>query len=108
MLQKTQFNIPEETRYVSSMTPTGFINGQDESRCYVNSLFQVVFFDIFFSPLIMNIDCEKIIEHMDNIKDYYRGYIQKIMIPQAIQHICCEISIGGRKIVNRRYVFWSH
>ena len=36
-------NIPEEPRYISSMTLTGFMNGQDESRCYVNLSFQVLF-----------------------------------------------------------------
>ena len=40
-------NIPEEERFVSSMTPIGFRNGQYESRFYVNSLFQVLFFNIF-------------------------------------------------------------
>ena len=40
----TQYNIPEEEHYISCMTPTGFINGQDESRWYVNSSFQVDFF----------------------------------------------------------------
>ena len=34
---ENQSNIPEEPCYISSMTPTGFINGKDESRCYVNS-----------------------------------------------------------------------
>ena len=48
----------------------------------------------------MNIYCEKIIEHMDNSKDDYKGYITKFMILQVIQHIFCEILIGGRKIVN--------
>ena len=33
---KTISNILEEPEYISSMTPTGFINGQDESICYVN------------------------------------------------------------------------
>ena len=31
-----QYNIPEEPCYISSMTPTGFINVQYESRCYAN------------------------------------------------------------------------
>ena len=53
-------NIPEEPRYISYMTPIGFSNGQDESRCYVNSSSQVLFFNIFFRTLIMNIDCEKL------------------------------------------------
>ena len=97
---KTISNVPEERRYIPSMTPTGFINGQYESRCYVNSSFQLLYFNVFFRQLIMNIDCEKIIESLDNSKDYYRGYIQKIMILQVIQQNFCEMLIDGRKIVN--------
>ena len=41
-------NVPEEAQFISSMTPTGFRNEQDESRCYVNSTFQVLFFNIYF------------------------------------------------------------
>ena len=59
------------------MTPTGFINGQDESRCYVKLTFQVPFFNIFFRQFIINIDCEKIKQNMDNSEDDFRGYIQK-------------------------------
>ena len=40
---KTISNIPKEPRYIPSMTPIGFMNGQDESICYVNSSFQVLF-----------------------------------------------------------------
>ena len=42
---------------------------------------------------------------MDNRKDNDRGYIQKIMIPQAIQKIFCEVSIGARKAVNNDIFF---
>ena len=45
---ETISNIPEEPCYISSLTPTGFINGQDELICYVNSLFQVLFFPLYF------------------------------------------------------------
>ena len=37
---------------------------------------------------------------MDNSEDYFMGYITKFMILQVIQHIFCEMLIGGRKIVN--------
>ena len=40
-------NIPEEEHFIWSMTPIGFRNGQDDSRCYVNSSFQVLFFNIY-------------------------------------------------------------
>ena len=46
----------------------------------------------------MNIDCENNIENMDNSIDYYNGYVKKIMILQVIQHIFCEMLIGGRKL----------
>ena len=37
---------------------------------------------------------------MDNIKDYYRVYIQKIMILQVTQQIYYEMLIGGRNFFN--------
>ena len=42
---------------------------------------------------------------MDNSEDYFRGYVQKIMKLQVIQHIFCEMLIGGRKIVNSDIFF---
>ena len=44
---KTIYNIPEDPRYISSMTPTVFINAQDDFICYVKSSFQVICFDVF-------------------------------------------------------------
>ena len=41
-------NILEEELFITCMTPTGFINGGDQSRCYVYSSFQV-HFSISFS-----------------------------------------------------------
>ena len=55
-------NITEEECFISSMTTIGFRNDQDESRCYVNSSLQVLFFNIFFRTLIMNIDCERMLK----------------------------------------------
>ena len=40
-------NVPEEARFISYMTPTGFRNDQDESRSYVNSTFQVLVFNVY-------------------------------------------------------------
>ena len=82
-------NITEEERFISSMTPIGFRNGQDESRCYVNSSFQVLFFNIFFRTLIMNIDCERMLTNLDISTDDYNGHLQKNMILQDIEQIFC-------------------
>ena len=40
--------IADDPCYISSMTPTRFINVQDELRFYFNSSFQVLSFNIFF------------------------------------------------------------
>ena len=99
-------NVPEEARFISSMKPTGFRNYQDESRCYVNSIFKVLFFNMFLRTLIMNIDCDIMLTNLDNSIDYYNGHIQKIMVLQVIKHIFCEMLIGGRKVVNRDNIFY--
>ena len=67
------------------MTPNGSINGQDKSRCSLKSSFQVYFFSIFFKKLMMNIDCDKILEELDDSEDEFRSFIQKQLILQFIQ-----------------------
>ena len=47
----------------------------------------------------MNINCKKHIENLDNSEYYYKGCIQKMIKLQVVQHICCEVLIGGIKIV---------
>ena len=80
------------------MTPIGFRNGQDELGCYVNSSFQVIFFNILFKTLIMNIDCEMFLANLDNSTDDYRCHLQKVMILQVVQQFFCEMLIGGKKL----------
>ena len=93
-------NILEEERFISSMTQIGFRNGQEESRCCFNSLFQVLFFIIYFRILIMNIDCDRMLTNMDNRTEDYNGHLQNFLIMQVIQQVLCEMLIGGEKIVN--------
>ena len=81
------------------MAPSGFINGQDESIFYVNSSLQVYFSNIFFRHLILNINCDKKIDVLDESEDEIISNIQKIMIMRVIQRIFCEILIGESKIV---------
>ena len=46
----------------------------------------------------MNIDCDRMLTNLGNSTDDYNGHIQKIMILQVIQHILCEMLIGGGKL----------
>ena len=61
--------------------------------------FKLFYLIYIFRQLIMNIDCEKIIENLDNSENNYRGYIQKIIILQVIQHIFCVILVSERKLL---------
>ena len=47
----------------------------------------------------MNIDCEKIIKYLDDSEYKFRSNYQKVLILKIIQHIFCEILIGGRNNV---------
>ena len=56
------------------------------------------FLNIFLRTFIMNIDCKRMLTNMENSTDNYNGHLHKIMIPQVIQQIFCELLIGGRKL----------
>ena len=84
------------------MTPTGFMNGQDESRYYVNSSFQVHFSNIYFRQLILN---GKIIKELDDSEDEFNSNLQKNLILRVIQQICFEMLFGRRKIFYTDYFF---
>ena len=43
--------------------------------------------------------------NLENSTDNYNGHLQKFMIPQVIQHIFCELLIGGGEIVNSDVFF---
>ena len=86
------------------MTPTGFMNGQDESRYYVNSSFQVHFSNIYFRQLILN---GKIIKELDDSEDEFNSNLQKNLILRVIQQICFEMLFGRRKIFYTDYFFKS-
>ena len=48
----------------------------------------------------MSIDCDIMLTNLDNSIDDHNFHIQKIMILQVIQHIFCEMLIGGRNVLN--------
>ena len=56
----------------------------------------VLFFNIFFIALMMNIKWERMLTNLDNSPDDYNSHLQKLMILQVIQHIYREMLIGGK------------
>ena len=56
-------------------------------------------FNIYIIQLILNIDCNKIIEEIDDREDEFTNNIQKTLIMRVIQKCFCEMLIGGRKTI---------
>ena len=47
----------EESLFVTVRSPPGFINQENETICYLNATFQLLYFNVLFRQLVLNIDC---------------------------------------------------
>ena len=47
----------EESLFVTVQSPPGFINRENETRCYLNSTFQLLYFNVLFRELVLKINC---------------------------------------------------
>ena len=61
----------EDQYYMPVLSPTGFINGIDDTRCYLNSTMQVYFFNIILIRLILNIICDNNNKKLDGNEAAY-------------------------------------
>ena len=43
----------------------------------------------------MKVDCEKMINNLNNSGDYFRSYLKKIVILRVVKQIFCDMLIGG-------------
>ena len=46
----------EESLFVTVRSPPGFINRENETRCYLNSTFQLLYFNVLFRELVFKIN----------------------------------------------------
>ena len=49
--------IIEESSFVTVRSPPGFINRENETRCYLNSTFQHLYLNVLFRELVLKINC---------------------------------------------------
>ena len=47
----------EESLFITVGSPPGFINQEHETGCYLNATLQLLYFNVIFILLIINIDC---------------------------------------------------
>ena len=49
--------ILEESMFVTVQSPPGFINQENETICYLNATFQLLYFNVLFRQLVLNVEC---------------------------------------------------
>ena len=78
-------SVPEESRFIADTKPPGFINNKYKTRCYFNATIQMLYFDILFRRLILNIDCDNIMNFIDRNDEKFAYHYQKILIVKELQ-----------------------
>ena len=56
-LESLNYSFLEEIVYITVRSPAGFINQENETRCYLNATIQLLYCKVLFRPFILNIDC---------------------------------------------------
>ena len=51
------YSFTEESLYITVLSPLGFITIENETRCYLNATIQLLYYNVLFRQLIINIDC---------------------------------------------------
>ena len=77
---------PEEIRYTSVRSPPVFIIQENETRCYFNATIQILYSNVLFRKLMLNIYCFTMIICLNNNIHYFYHY-QKIMIMKELQKL---------------------
>ena len=47
----------EENPFVTVRSPPGFVNQENETRCYLNSTYQHLYFNVLFREMVFKINC---------------------------------------------------
>ena len=80
-------SITEDIRYIAVRTPPGFINKKNKYIYYFNATIQLLYCNIIFRKLILNIDCYTMMSCLDKNNKHFAYHYQKIMIVKELQKI---------------------
>ena len=62
------YSFIEDSWFITFRSPPGFINQENETRCDLNATFQMLYFNVLFRQLILNIDCYTMMIGLDKKK----------------------------------------
>ena len=81
--------------FVTVQSTPGFINRENETRYYLNATLQLLYFNVLFRKLVLNIDCYTMLNGLREKSQHFVHDYQKIMIMRGQQKIVGEIYLGG-------------
>ena len=70
-----------------------------ESRCYLNSTFQVQYFNVIFRKFILNIYFDHNLNNLGLYEKNFASNYQKVIILQDMQKSFGHMYIGGKEII---------
>ena len=70
----------EENPFVTVRSPPGFVNQENETRCYLNSTFQHLYFNVLFRELVFKINCYTMLNGLKRESQHFVHIFQNIMI----------------------------
>ena len=70
----------EEKPFVTFRSPPGFVNPENETRCYLNSTFQHLYYNVIFRELVFKINCYTMLDDLVSGSQYFVHHFQKIMV----------------------------
>ena len=86
----------EESLFITFWSPPGFINRENETRCYLNATIQLLYFNVIFRQFILNINVYTTMIGLDKNYLYFVHNYQEIMIRKELKNCFGEIYLGKK------------
>ena len=81
------------------MTPPSFINKKNQTLRYFNANIKILYCNIIFRLLILNIDCNNMMNFLDRKNDKFASHYQNILAVKESHNYFGEMYLGGKKMI---------
>ena len=86
----------EESLFVTVRSLPGFMNQENETRFYLNSTFQLLYFNVIFRELVFKINCYTMLNGPKRESQDFVHNFQKIVVLRELQKHFDEIYSEGK------------
>ena len=67
----------EENPFVTVQSPPGFVNQENETRCYLNSTFHHLYYNVLFRDMVFKPNCYTMLNGLKTGSQYFVHNFQK-------------------------------